>query len=231
MDHKTDINILAFGDCNTSGIDEAPLENLGNTFVSFLKDKNINAALTNHAKAMFTTREGVNASKDVTGPADILLINFGLVDAWVTTMPNKYILYYPDNILRKYARKLLKSLKKRLRHKAFKNIVSRGHVVPVEEYTDNIKTIIKNVQKNAPNVKVVLWGIAPIPLDKQREQITTLYDKALITLASDLNFTYINTRSLFQNQDMDTLYFDGIHINKKGQTLVVEDIYNQIFPL
>lgn len=109
------VRILGIGDCNTGGVNEAPTDNLPNMLASVLRAQGKKAQVINLGKAMTTTREGVAFARKNTQKTDIVLINFGLLDSWWVVLPTWYVPYYPDNIFKKIARKMLKSLKKRLR--------------------------------------------------------------------------------------------------------------------
>jgi len=231
-DRDIDIRIVVMGDCNTSGIDAAPLENMSYVLEAFLKKQGIVADVYNCGQAMFTTREGIRISQDFKQEVDLLVVNFGLVDAWATTVPWLYVLYYPDHILRKYARKFLKSFKKRLRHPLFQKCFPRRPVVSLEEYADNLRIIIEKFRLHSPNVKIVFWGIAPLVSDQDRDALFLEYDKVTEGLALDCDGVYIDTRSLFTKHGLGSLYFDDdLHINGAGYEIVVQNLYDKAFPL
>src|SRR5690606_11690055 len=84
--------------------------------------------LDNLGATMNTSREGVARLRACSRPADLLIINFGLVDAWVTSAPWLYVPYFPDNVIRKWSRKILKSVKRRLRSQAIRRLFGSGPV-------------------------------------------------------------------------------------------------------
>ena len=76
---KKNLHILAIGDCNTSGVEKY---NVPLLFSEKLKDTGIQCSLENLGGAMLTSREGLAKIREHRSNADILLLNFGLVDAW-----------------------------------------------------------------------------------------------------------------------------------------------------
>ena len=82
-------------------------------------------------------------------PADVVLINFGLVDAWITSIPAVYVPYYPDSFFRKQARKVLKSLKRRLRSPLVRRVIRCGPCVPLEEYLRNVRRMVELMREAA----------------------------------------------------------------------------------
>lgn len=209
--------ILFMGDCNTSGIESDPSDNIANILGGMLREKGIEAQVTNLGEGMHTTREGVGKAKHYREEADVLILNYGLVDAWATSLPQFYVLYYPSNPVRKIARKLLKSLKKRLR--GYRN-VPRGVAVPINEYVANLNTIIAQIKITSPDMKVILWGTAPTRGDEKRDEDIKRYDAALRQLAETENMVFIDTRSLMADLPTKDAYKDEVHIKKKPQEII-----------
>lgn len=223
-------HILAIGDCNTSGIKEFPEDNIGNALVTALQEKGHPATLTNTAQAMYTTREGLNHARLITEKADILLLNFGLVDAWITSIPNLYVLYFPTNPLRKFFRKILKSFKKRIRHPAFQKFIPRGNVVPLPEYLDNMRAIIALIRRNSPDIHIIIWNTPPTQSNLERNEAIRHYNAALKDLTRKLDTTYIDTETLFKSHKTEDIYLDEVHITKTAQAMLARHIVEKIEP-
>lgn len=133
------MKILALGDCNTKGIKEC--EN--NAYPEILA-RILNAEVVNLGHTMATTREGIELFRTVQEDNfDIILISFGLTDSWKTFKYAPYVLYYPNNFIRKILRKIVKKYKKIGKKLNFISIFGEESVVPESEYLSNIKQIIK----------------------------------------------------------------------------------------
>src|SRR5262245_44611073 len=90
------LRVLAVGDCNTGGAAGAPLEDrVTERLVAHFASRGIDCRAQNLGFTMNTTREGLPRMERHAAPADLVLINFGLVDAWVTSLPWLYLSYYP----------------------------------------------------------------------------------------------------------------------------------------
>lgn len=89
---------------------------------------------------MSTTREMLKYNE--THPArmyDIALVQYGLVDSWLTFRGAPYVLYYPDYPRRKLARKLVKKLKRWARQWRLQDRIGSVEQVPLEEYIANLR--------------------------------------------------------------------------------------------
>lgn len=100
--------LLAIGDCNTLGTDKLK----GSSYPELI-GRILGCPVRNCGFTMSTSREGLcllrdNLSKDF----DWITIQFGLVDSYCTFRYSPYILYYPDNFIRKQLRSLVKKYKK-----------------------------------------------------------------------------------------------------------------------
>ena len=216
------MEVLVIGDCNSSGL-EGRNENVANNLADILTHRNgAPIRIHNLGHTMSTSREGLNRVRAFNGRADVLILNFGLVDAWVTTFPKLYISYFPDNPIKKYARKYLKSIKKKLRYSKVKFNFPIGHVVPPDEYKKNIETIIRTVTSRDPMCRVILWGTAPTLKDLERDQNTRQYDKILKEISKDLQTYFVDTRVLLEPFDYQEIYYDPVHLNVKGQIIIAQ---------
>jgi lysophospholipase L1-like esterase len=146
-------------------------------------------------------------------PADIVLINYGLVDAWITSIPAIYIPYYPDNFVRKQARKVLKSVKRRLRSDLARRIVPVGPVVPLDEYLRHMRRIVNLPRTRYPGVCVILWGTAPALEQPERTASIHRYNEALRQLAGELRAPYVDTAALIADLEPRLAYQDQTHLH------------------
>jgi lysophospholipase L1-like esterase len=216
----THLSIIALGDCNTSGIAGGEAYSVPGCLKGLLEQKGFTIKLTNLGRAMSTTREGVALANDNRTKADILLLNYGLVDAWITTLPKIYISYYPDSKLKKAGRKLLKSVKKRLRPMAKSRLLPVGHVVPISEFAKNLELIIARLKDQNPALEVILWGAAPTQHDPERNRHLRNYDAVLAELS--VPGQYIDTRKLLEHTDPGEMYQDEVHLSRSGSMRVAQ---------
>ena len=220
------LKVLAIGDCNTAGTAEVSgPASVPGQFASLLEQQEAGCSIQNLGYTMSTSREGLARSEDEAQYCDVLLLNFGLVDAWVTSLPKIYISYYPDNPLKKFFRKLLKSLKKRLRGKLIRKLIPVGQVVPVEEFTRNITQIIKNVKTKSPDATIILWGTVPVDGDEQRNANLIIYDKVLKKIATSNNALFLDTANLLEGQSTQSLYLDTVHLSTEGAAYIGKNLY------
>jgi lysophospholipase L1-like esterase len=224
------IKILAIGDCNTAGTKEVSGTNtVPGQLAMLLEQKGYSCQIQNLGYTMSTSREGLARSKNEAATCDILLLNFGLVDAWVTSLPAIYISYYPDNPIKKLFRKLLKSLKKRLRGKTIRKYIPVGQVVQLDEFISNITSIIQHVKSRSPDSKILLWGTVPVDGDNDRNELLKTYDDALNNIARNTaGGTFLNTASLLQGKSTQSLYLDTVHLSSEGCTFIGKHLYQAL---
>ena len=223
------ISILAIGDCNTAGAKDVVGEySVPGQLAKKLEIAGHHCEVTNLGYTMSTSREGLSRSIQDAVPCDILLVNFGLVDAWVTSLPNIYISYYPDSKIKKIFRKLLKSLKKRLRGKTIRKFIPTGQVVPLNEFTKNIQEIILNTKKHSPSSKFILWATVPVDQDAKRNELLMPYDKALSSVANQHGGFYLDTVAILKDKPTDTFYQDTVHLSMQGANLISDELFKLI---
>ena len=162
---------------------------------------------------MATTREGVELMRRDAKPAEVVLINFGLVDTWVTSIPRIYVPYYPDSYLRKNLRKLLKSVKRRLRSPWLRRFVPRGQVVPIDEYAQNISAMISIARDQNPEATILLWGSPPVQNDPARNANLEQYNRRLELIAAETNSLFVATTTLVNQFSDEEAYLDAVHLN------------------
>lgn len=204
------LNLVAIGDCNTSG--QRPYVNVPQELANLLELEGITCNMHNLGAAMNTSREGITKAENHSQPADMLLLSFELVDAWITTIPMFYVSYYPDSKLKRRTRKLLNSLKKRLRHPLLKRLVPTGPVVKEKEFEQNIERIIASFRKQNPDLKLVLWGAAPTD-DAQRNLALERYNELLSGIASRYGGAYLDTRDVLANTERSCMFDDAVHLS------------------
>lgn len=223
------LRLQAVGDCNTEGADALPKgDSLPEKLKARLEQQRYAVTLQNLGYTMTTTREGVAKMELEAQPADVLLINFGLVDAWVTSIPQVYIPYYPDSRLRKFARKLLKSLKRRLRSPLARRLFPQGEVVGLEEYRRNLIRMIELARSKNPRVLAVLWSTPPTRSDQRRNANILRYNAVLHAVAHDYGALYIDAEEALAGIPGDRVYLDEVHLTGIGADRLAEHIHARI---
>jgi len=212
--HST-TRVLAVGDCNTSGITVPPIGNtIVDKFCRHLETRGYQTSSQNLGYGMATSREGVQLMRHEAERADVVLINFGLVDTWITSIPRCYISYYPESVVKKPVRKLLKFVKRRLRAPWLRRLVPVGPVVPIEEYEENIRQIISLALAKNPSATILLWGSPPVQGDSKRNQNLLRYDERLCRIAKDLNSTFLTTVDILASLPAREAYLDTVHLGE-----------------
>jgi lysophospholipase L1-like esterase len=222
------LNLYAVGDCNTSGADALPKgESLPDQLAVMLESSGMSLQVINLGHTMTTSREGVLKVQTEVQKPDIVLLNYGLADAWVTAIPQCYVLYYPDNTARKFARKGLKLLKKILRNPTLNKMVTRGEVVPAEEYIDNFRQMIRIIRSRNPNVKILLWGTTLSTDNPQRNENIRRYNDLLKKLSQEEDALYLDIEETVSDIDPTEAYLDNVHLTG----LCFDRIAAQIMPM
>jgi hypothetical protein len=206
--------VLAVGDCNTHGLNSPPANTILDKFCHCLELAGYPTVSQNLGCGMATSREGIAIMRERAKPADIALINFGLVDSWITSIPKIYIAYFPDNRLKKIARKALKYTKRRLRSPLMRRIVPTGNVVPLDEYRRNIETLINIARRLNPDVWIVLWGSPPVQNDDRRNEELLRYNAELHDVANNLRASYFPTKPLVESLTNTEAFLDNVHLNE-----------------
>jgi lysophospholipase L1-like esterase len=210
------LRLLAVGDCNTGGAEGAPLEErITERLAAQFAARGIECRVQNLGFTMNTTREGVPRMERHAEPADLVLINFGLVDAWVTSLPGFYLSYYPDNRGKRWARKALKWVKRRLKSPLLRSLVPLGEVVPIDEYEQQMRRMLAIARAGNPEVKIVLWGTVPVPGDEPRTANIARYNERLRGIAaSEQNVWYLDPGPLIQGLSQREAYRDHVHLTR-----------------
>lgn len=225
MNDNQKLRVLALGDCNTWGIQEPPVGNtILDKFCNALSQQGTDARGTNLGCGMATTREGIQRMQLDGSAADIVLINFGLVDTWVTSIPQFYVLYYPETRLRKLRRKLLKFVKRHLRAPMLRKFVASGPVVTPDEYADNVRAMIAIARQRNPSTTVILWGSPPVQHDPARNENLARYNRILASIANETQSYYVETSDAINQLPAADAYLDNVHLNEAATDLIAQQL-------
>lgn len=206
--------ILALGDCNTLGAGEFKYQSYPERFAKY-----INASIKNCGYTMSTTREMLYFAKENIEDADIVFIQYGLVDSWKTFKYSPYVLYYPDNIMRKYYRKLVKKYKKICKTIGLNRIFGTENVVPDREYRDNIESLIREY----PNKLFILIDTIPNKALWRNKEIIR-YNKILEDISIENENTFYLKIYNFFLENFDVYYLDKTHINERGYEFILSQL-------
>ncbi|MFN0199075.1 MAG: SGNH/GDSL hydrolase family protein [Planctomycetaceae bacterium] len=230
LTHRRALRLLAIGDCNTEGCRQLPRQaSIPAQVAMSLEQRGYIVDVQNWGCTMSTTREGLARLQAQPIAADLVLINFGLVDAWVTTIPKIYIPYYPDSFLRKWGRKILKMVKRRLRHPRLERFVPQGEVVSLAEYRANIERMISAIRSANPDAEIVLWGTVPVQHDEIRNRKLIDYNNTLRELAQMKNIRYIEAGEIVKQLPVDEAYLDAVHLSEPALRLIADAIMSCVF--
>ncbi len=211
---------IAYGDCNTEG-----LKDYHEPVWPEMVAERLGLALTNCGHTMSTTRELLRYA-DAFPPRGypLVLIQYGLVDSWLTFRGAPYVLYYPDNPRRKFARKLVKKLKKWVRRFHLQDRLGAVEQVPLEEYLGNLERVLRS----APETQFVLVATPP-NLDEPRNPRIERYNEGLQQLAGrEANAVLANAYQPLWQHKAQTLMTDGTHLTHKGHRMVAGAVINAL---
>ncbi len=205
--------ILALGDCNVVGAKFYT----GKTYIDIVSQK-LGEKFLNCGITMSTTREGkILFEEHKNKNPDIVIVAYGLVDSWKTFKYAPYVLYYPDNFLRKFARKLVKKYKKIARKLGLNELLGQKYVVSPEEYRENLQKIIDESKQ------VILIETPPHLVETFRNPDIVYYNSILAQLANvNPNTKLIDLYEDFKKDS--SMYLDEIHFNEKGYELIAKKI-------
>lgn len=213
--------ILALGDCNTLGV-----KYLENNAYPERFAKAVNKTVDNCGFTMSTTNEMLYFFQDFKdNETEIILIQYGLVDSWKTFKYAPYVLYYPDNKIRKIFRKIVKKYKKTAKKIGLNRLLGVSNVVVLETYKNNIESIIQQSKDRT------IFLISTIPnLDTSRNSEIMRYNQVLLQLSKKYpHVYYIDVYNDFV--DRSDYYLDNTHMNESGYKLITQKIlsvYNQL---
>lgn len=208
--------ILSLGDCNTLGVGDCR----GNAYPEQFA-RAMGAEICNCGFTMSTIREAKYFFRDYYDESTkIVTLQLGLVDSWDTFVYAPYVLYYPDNMLRKIARKVVKKYKKIARNLGLNDMIGKTPVVGPERFARGVAAIISACR---PDTRILLVEAVPSQ-DESRNQAIKKYNELLkAAAASDSRCFLIELYGHF-SRNMDTLYADAVHINAKGHEFVAHKL-------
>jgi len=211
--------ILFLGDCNTLGTPEIE----GKAYPEQLA-RQLNIEVINCGHTMSTTREGLEYFKEkFNTDIDLLCIQYGLVDAWLTFKYAPYVLYYPDSKWRKIGRKFTKKFKKLCKKFGLNESNGTQNVVPLEEYLRNILWM----HKHSPNTPVILIDTVPNK-DTTRNTEIKRYNQALSNLSEQ--YPHVFKLSIYHDFEGSQKhhYIDPTHISPVGHAFVANKLFTLI---
>ncbi|BCD67521.1 hypothetical protein NitYY0918_C0416 [Nitratiruptor sp. YY09-18] len=189
----------------------------GQTYIDLIAQE-LQAEAINCGITMSTTREGLilfNKYKSI--KPDFVIIAYGLVDSWKTFKYAPYVLYYPDNILRKIARKFVKKYKKIARKLGLNEILGQKYVVPPKEYKKNLQKIIEQAKE------VILIETPPHLSQLFRNRDIQLYNTILDELSQENdNCKVVKIYDDFEKNK--AFYLDNTHFNQDGYNYIAKKI-------
>ncbi len=211
-------HICAVGDCNTLGSGNLR----GNSYPERI-GKKLGAGVTNLGYTMATSREGKFLLRDFTGTSDCLFIQFGLADCYTTCKYSPYVLYYPDNIIRKPLRSIVKKMKKTCRRARLFSRLGTKNVVSPEEYESNIRSMVIQVLSNP------VFLLDTLPHHEQwRNPHIQKYNQVLTRISRDYDQCFkIDLYDIFVEK-LNNYYLDATHCNDAGYEQIAEAILQQI---
>jgi lysophospholipase L1-like esterase len=215
MFSDTKSRILAVGDCNTLGAGKLA----GHSYPERLGQL-LQAAVTNCGYTMSTSREGCLLLRDhLTSDCTCVIIQFGLVDSYLTLGCAPYVLNYPDNILRKPCRNILKKIKKLSRKYGLNARLGESNVVPLEEYGSNIRRMIEMCASRT----VLLPETIPHH-DSSRNGEIERYNEELAVIARQFDTCHLVKLYDGFADNMHRFYLDETHANADGYDYAAERI-------
>lgn len=208
-------NILALGDCNTLGIGTLRYNGYPERTA-----RKLGLGVTNLAYTMATTREGLFLFREnMDDNTGLILIQFGLVDSYLTFRYAPYVLYYPDNPVRKQWRSIVKKYKKLCRRWGFNRVFGTREVVGPREYEQNLSVLVSR----AENTQVLLVETIPHK-QRQRNENIQRYNGIMKRVAS--RYGHVKVVELFDLflSRLDTFYLDETHCNSRGHDFITDRI-------
>ena len=206
--------ILALGDCNTLGV-QSLVDNAYPECCALA----LNKTVSNCGFTMATTNEMLYFFQDFKDDeTEIILIQYGLADSWKTFKYAPYVLYYPDNKIRKIFRKIVKKYKKIAKKIGLNKLLGVSNVVALEEYESNIESVIQQ-SKNCTT-----FLISTIPnLDISRNSEIMRYNQVLSQLSEQ--YTHVHYVEVYNDfLDNSDYYLDNTHMNEAGYEIITQNI-------
>ncbi|SPL72625.1 SGNH/GDSL hydrolase family protein [Acinetobacter stercoris] len=212
------VRYVSLGGCNTIG----EVSNFGRAYPDLIaQTKGWN--LENYGYTMSSTREGLQFfNLKNCSTADVISIQYGGVDSWLTFKGSPFALYYPDSPWRKFYRKIIKKIKKIARKLKWHRIVGSENVVPKDEYRRNIQHIIDHSQ-----AKIILLVDTYPNKDMSRENRIIEYNKILEELSDQKRVFHVKNYNILK-KNMTDYFEDSTHLSELGQKIVAAQCLEQI---
>lgn len=223
---KSPLRIIALGDCNSNTNDPKQGTVPAATSES-LVEAGFQIELTNHARGMETSREGLSRLLECDAVADVAIINYGLVDAWETSIPAFYVPYYPDSFVRKRRRKAVKFAKRMLMRLPNWVWIPRGSVVPEREFQSNIERMMQLIRQKNPKVVIYLWGTALVGDAPERNKNLLRYNNLLQNIADRTQAVFIDTSNALNELPEADRHLDRVHLSPAAAQLIGNRICQQ----
>lgn len=209
-------HILFLGDCNTLGTPEIE----GNAYPEQLADQQDRRQITNCGHTMTTCREGYEYFKAYQRPeTDLLCVQYGLVDSWLTFKYSPYVLYYPDSAGRKWGRKLVKKFKKLCKRLGLNRLIGVDNVVPAKEYQARLEQFIINMSPRP----VVLIETIPNK-DTSRNPEISRYNSLMKQLSERFQNCYLLPLYADFDSPLQDAYCDPTHLSVAGHKHVAQKL-------
>jgi len=213
------LKLLAIGDCNTLGA--GPSE--GYSYPERVAEK-LGGACRNCGRTMFSTREGLLMLRDNLryNPTHVT-IQFGIADSYLTFAYSPYVLYYPDNFLRKQGRSLVKKYKKICRRTGVDTALGKSHLVSPEEYERNLSVMVSMC-----SAKPVIL-LETVPNQDQSRNGPVKEFNTITKMVAD-KYDHCSFLPLYErfNDSLDSFYFDPTHVNQKGNNYIARELMEMI---
>ena len=206
------MKILALGDCNTLGVQSCKYNAFPEHFAQAL-----NAEVKNLGHTMATSREIVNLYRDHYQDHDIITLSVGLTDSWRGFKYAPYVLYYPNNIFRKWGRKLVKKYKKWARKLGLTKLFGLDYVTSPALYEKNVRYVIEN-SKNS-----VIFLMDTLPKQQEDRNVDIVHYNAILDdIAADYSHVIRVKYYDYFHARRDSLYSDKTHLNADGYAEVTK---------
>jgi len=216
--------VLGVGDSQTCGLKDPPIgDTVLDRFCHCLEVAGVATKQLNLGESGATSREGVRMLQSWQEPADVVFINFGMVDSSITSLPNVYLSTEPDHFIRGLARKSLHLLKHQISATHLQRIMPTGAVVPMAEYRQNVEQMIAVARRRNPAVWVVLWGSPCVLEDDQHNEQLLRYNELLHEIALGTESYYFPTQPVVESLG-NVAYQDNQHLSGAATHAIAEII-------
>lgn len=115
-----------------------------------------------------------------------------------------------------------------------------NYVSTVEEYTQQMTSLINLLKQNSSQVVIVSNGFVdesktnpkPSPFDNSKSYFTnarrTQFQSTLMNLCNEMGVQFVDTDKSIEEWQANYLYDDGLHPNAKGHQLIFQSICNYL---